>query len=333
MTAPDLDPSTTHLRCGSDIREGLRRAGFVGRFLEFSDPVCQGPLECGTDLIEMRSRFLAATYEIDRAEARTRLDREMDALSESISHPRVVLWFEHDSFDQLILARILAFYAERRAPRQLELICIDQFPGLERFVGLGQLSPRELASLWAGRRPVGPDLLSFGSRVWVALTDPAPLALHELAIQATNLPTMGPALRRHLQELPWTTDGLGLTERLTLELLERGPADERELFRRLTQEVEPLPFLGDTMFAAVLRRLANARTPPIELATMADSGRQIRLTDVGRLIQEGELSWLDCLPPVRWVGGVRIIPGSSVWCWDPSSRRPILREPNVQPHH
>src|SRR5262245_46126652 len=40
--APDADLKTLHLRCGSDIRQTLRDAGFSGDFLEHSNPYCQG---------------------------------------------------------------------------------------------------------------------------------------------------------------------------------------------------------------------------------------------------------------------------------------------------
>ena len=33
-----------HIRCGEDIRHGLKVAGFAGAFVEFSDPYCQGPV-------------------------------------------------------------------------------------------------------------------------------------------------------------------------------------------------------------------------------------------------------------------------------------------------
>ncbi|MFA7431365.1 MAG: hypothetical protein WCZ23_14500, partial [Rhodospirillaceae bacterium] len=42
--APDGDRPTIHLRCGSDIRQTLREGGFVGGFVEYADPVCQGPV-------------------------------------------------------------------------------------------------------------------------------------------------------------------------------------------------------------------------------------------------------------------------------------------------
>ncbi|WP_372053668.1 hypothetical protein P7L74_17765 [Tistrella mobilis] len=55
----DEEPGTVHLRCGSDIRDGLHLAGFRGDFLEVSDPICHGPVPEGDDLIRVRARFIA----------------------------------------------------------------------------------------------------------------------------------------------------------------------------------------------------------------------------------------------------------------------------------
>jgi hypothetical protein len=43
-------------------------------------------------------------------------------------YERVVLWMEHDSWDQLVLGRLLAHYANGKRPRVLELIAADEFP-------------------------------------------------------------------------------------------------------------------------------------------------------------------------------------------------------------
>jgi hypothetical protein len=108
----DSDLPTTHIRCGTDIREDLKRAGLRGSFLELSDPYCQGPVPGDGDLLEIRAQFLASVYDIPLDVARGDLRRAESALAATIRQDRVVLWFEHDSFDQLILARILGYYAE-----------------------------------------------------------------------------------------------------------------------------------------------------------------------------------------------------------------------------
>jgi Domain of unknown function (DUF1835) len=328
--AMDADLPTTHVRCGSDIRERLLEAGFEGSFVEFSDPVCQGPVPRTDDFVDVRARFVSERYGVLLADARERLRRELSSLEETMGAPRVVLWFEHDAYDQLILARILAFYREHGAPERLELICVEAFPGVSPFVGLGQLSAEQLGALWPARRAVTPDLLDLGAEIWDALRDASPVGLYQISERTSStggapsaLRPAGPALRRHLQELPWTTDGLGLTERLTLGLLADGDCPEEALFRRLTEEAEPLPFLGDAMYAAALDDLAAADRPAIRVVPAGGGeGRQVALTDVGRRIFHGLLNWRACSPPERWVGGVRISRGAPVWSWDPAGGRP-----------
>nr|WP_294503197.1 hypothetical protein [uncultured Rhodopila sp.] len=58
----DSDIPTLHIRCGSDIRENLRAAGFTGDFLEYADPICQGPVPDAPDLLEQRAQFLADAF-------------------------------------------------------------------------------------------------------------------------------------------------------------------------------------------------------------------------------------------------------------------------------
>ena len=96
-------------------------------------------------------------------------------------YQRIVLWFEHDTYDQLILARCLAHFAER-PPRRLELIS----PGtiiraVSRFIGLGQLPPEALRLLWGDRVPVSDGCLRAGQSVWSMLRSPDPRPLADLA--------------------------------------------------------------------------------------------------------------------------------------------------------
>lgn len=112
--APDADRHTVHIRCGSDIREGLKTAGFIGSFVEFADPYCHGPVPNGKDLDSVRAAFVSSSYGIPIERARARQAEENAGLSRACTAERVVLWFEHDSYDQLILARLLAFFRRSR---------------------------------------------------------------------------------------------------------------------------------------------------------------------------------------------------------------------------
>ncbi|WP_247886841.1 DUF1835 domain-containing protein [Azospirillum sp. SYSU D00513] len=334
-SAPDGGMRTLHVRCGSDIRASLIEAGFTGDFLEHSDPYCQGPVPDGPDLDAVRARFIAGAYGgvmgLSEEAAADRLRREEEALARAAAeYERVVVWCEHDSYDQLTLARCLALFAETGAPAVLELVSIDRFPGAARFIGLGQLPPEALRVLWPERRPLGKAELAIGVRAWNALRRADPTGLAALAAsECAGLPDLPGALRRHLRELPWTGDGLSLTERLTLDLIEAAPLTVGQLFARLTREREPLPWLGDVMFLAVVEGMARAREPAF---TMPDAGPEVRwpdrrleITAAGRALLRGELDWLSMGPPERWVGGVRIGPGAPDWRWDEAGERPVRR--------
>ncbi|MFC3225737.1 DUF1835 domain-containing protein [Marinibaculum pumilum] len=339
---PDANPvrtvdggtRTLHIRCGSDIRGGLRRAGFGGAFLEFSDPYCLGPVRNSGSLLHQRAAFLAAATGDPEADLQDRLRKELTGLRRAGEFPRVVLWFEHDSHDQLILARILAELSELPAATELSLICIDSFPGVQRFVGLGQLDPAQLRSLWPQRVPVDADMIDLGCAVWAALQEPSPLGLHALAHGGTpELPQMAGAILRHLQELPWTGDGLSLSQRLVLEVLTDGPRSGAALFREIHNRREPMPFMGDLMFWHMLAQMSAAARPPFRQTAPAGTPwpqRSLTLTETGQALLDGRNDWLLCGPRERWVGGVEIAAADPAggtarqWRWNPEFERPVL---------
>jgi hypothetical protein len=334
ITSPlDAELKTLHLRCGSDIQNALNLAGFSGDFLEFADPYCQGCVpDCPnlSQFLDIRADFIARAYGITLEDARKRLEREYNGLQTSHTYERVVLWFEHDPYDQLILAYVLHyFWQSPPRPQHLELICIDAFPGIQRFVGLGQLSPEVLRSLWENRQPITEQHLQLGHRVWQGLTASSPTRLMDVVATGTPLiPPMARSLRRHLQELPWVEDGLSLTERLTLEILaQRGAIAAHHLFKTLVMEKEPLPYLGGTMYWYVLNHLHHSQYPPFEITTETRElpwpQRQLQLTETGRALLCREVNWRDIQPSDRWVGGIHL-GGESCWMWNEQQGQPVL---------
>ena len=333
MERPQARPDTErtlHIRCGSDIVGALRRAGFVGRFHEFADPFCQGPVR---DLprppfIAERASFIAAAYGINPQAALARLEAEYAGLERLEDHDEVVLWFEHDSYDQLILAFLLTELPEHL---NISLVCADRAPGVRDFIGLGQLAPEVIRLLWQRRAKVEPAHHELGAAVWRALRAPSPEALQVLAAGTPAVPPMAGALQRHLRELPALENGLSLTEQIALDLLADGPLSGRALFARLTREREPLPFLGDAMFWSVLRDLAAGPDPLILAPTghheTSWAEREITLTPLGDAVRRGGGDRLAHEAPVRWVGGVEIAPRRPAWRWDEARAHVVLAEP------
>ncbi len=177
-------------------------------------------------------------------------------------HERVVIWMEHDSWDQLVLARLLAHYAAAKRPRVLELVAVREFPGGERFRGLGQLPAEALRLLWATRRSITPAQLSLGTAVWNALASEDPRDLVALMRSGTPaLPIMAPALHRHLQELPSVANGLSLSEQLILQILSEGSFVQGRVIGMMFASREPLPWSGDLGILHMIDDMLKAREP------------------------------------------------------------------------
>jgi hypothetical protein len=197
---------------------------------------------------------------------------------------------------------------------------VNHFPGSRRFIGLGQLPPEAMWMLWNRREAIDVERLSLGAAAWAALTSDDPRAL--AAIARTRTPALlhlGPALHRHLQELPASLNGLSLTQSLLLQILSRQPATVGDIWRILQAELEPLPFLGDTMFLRILDEMGRAKAAVYERSVLEPDRRfadLLVITPTGREVLRGVTDWLSLHPPVRWVGGVRIDPSRPNWRWD-----------------
>ena len=332
----DDDLDTVHIRCGSDLRDALPATGLHGHFHTFSDPFCIGPLHSRERqaFMDERTRFLCEAFGGDENETRRRQQHEYDGLDQAMDSERVVLWFEHDSYDQLILAYILNHQALQRRPTRLELVATDGIPGVDRFIGLGQLAPEVLGWLWQQRRPVDDALITLGRRAWRAVTADTPQRLDDLSRTLTpELPMLGRALRRHLLELPDEATGLGLSEQLAVQLVaERGPITVGEVFRDLTREREPLPYLGDTMFWWMMQPLMGGERPLLTSDHGEDTpwqDRSLHITSHGHAVLSGHNNWLDTHPGRRWVGGIAIDGDRDSWCLNKGTGRPQKRPANV----
>jgi hypothetical protein len=330
--AVDGDMPTLHVRCGSDIQGELAAARFSGDFLSLWDSFPVGPVTDAPDWITERARFHADTGTTGDAGYDGLLAELSDADAQLVvsaeTYARVVIWTEHDSHDQLSLIRCLAHYARTRPPEVLELVSVNHFPGTRRFVGLGQLPPEAMRLLWNRREVIDAEQLSLGDRAWTALTSRDPRALATIARTRTPpLPHLGPALRRHLQELPSSANGLSLTQSLILQALARGAASVGDLWRISQGELEPLPFLGDTMFLHILNEMGRVH-PAVYERTALDPERpfsdRLAITQTGREVLQGVTDFLSLRPPVRWVGGVRVEPSTSNWRWDEAQEDVVM---------
>ncbi len=226
---------------------------------------------------EARAAFLAAAGAGERDRILADLGEADAALMAALDGgAETVLWFEHDLHDQLQLIQILARIAPHPGRDAVRLITLDRHPGHPRFAGLGELSAAELAELWPRRAPVAADAFATAAGAYAALQGPDAFALASLA-HATHagLPYLAAALRRLLEERPWTAAELGRSERQILRAVAAGATTPAEVFTA-TWAMEEAPYAGDTWIFRRIGELAR-RDPPLVTA-----GDRLALTPAGR---------------------------------------------------
>ena len=226
--------------------------------LSWQDVLHEGPVPAlpRQQLLRTRARFLADCGWGRQQALLSSLERRDRQLLEALRDGlQVVLWFEHDLYDQLQLLDVLALaHSAEAAP---ELIVIGSFPGKPSFAGLGELTASELETLWPSRRQAAPAALEAAASAWAALQAPEPTALAEWATRETaQLPFLAPALRRLLEELPAPADGLSRTERSALQAIAAGARTPPASFVA-AQRLEEAPFLGDAWFYRALSALGQ----------------------------------------------------------------------------
>jgi len=338
-------PDTLHIRCGTDIRDLLTTAGFKGDFRDIIDPFVMGPVLPdgeGEIAIKFRSRFIEAELGAYRPAEESRDHFEIATAEQQFLHSlpasydEITLWFEHDAYDQLCLARILHIMAKKPVPLpfDLRLVQVDHFPGVKKFIGLGNLGPEPEgpALLYQQRIEITPAMIAFGARIWTAFTDKEPVHLWKLAQEKhAPLPLMQQAVLRLLAELPHPQTGLGLTETLSLKILhQEGPLLARRVFLLLLSEQDPQPFLGDIMFYSILKKLWHAPKPALDVVGKIDALGQateiLRLNSYGEALLNKEANWLEDNPVNRWIGGVQISSDfKQNWYLEHADKAPVLQ--------
>jgi len=299
-----------HVTNGDCTVEIMRRAHVVGDIIAWRDVLHEGPVPAlpAAELRPLRAHVLAAMGAADPARVEAELRARDERLEAAVEEgQRVVLWFEHDLYDQLQLLQILSGLPDR--PTGIEMICVGGFPGHPRFAGLGELDPDELASLWPVRAPVTNEHVRAARAGWDAFRGSDPTALARMAATPDGrLPFLAAALRRLLEELPGARDGLARTERELLAAVAAGARTPEQAFVEASAH-EEAPFLGDTTAFERLEELASGAEPLV-------TGGELTLTDAGAEVLAGRADRVALAGFDRWLGGLHVRAGEGLWRWD-----------------
>ncbi|WP_234340141.1 sigma-70 family RNA polymerase sigma factor [Gorillibacterium timonense] len=322
-----------HLVNGDHAADQLREAGIPGEIFVWREVYPFGPVY--PDLTDQDLRMIRAWYLQERlgvpASEYLRYSEEQDRLLAKLSsYEEVVLWFEHDLFDQTMLCQLLDRLSRLDLGKaKLSLLCIGEYPGIEHFRGLGQLSGPQLATLSGTWQAVSGEELRLGSRLWQAYAAAEPGPLQSLLDENTSaLPYAREAFLAHLAQYPSLTNGLGAVEQAVLEWVRDGVSDPRELFQ-LVCEQYPLLGMGDLAFRDLLTALSAGPQPlltftgrPPAAAYAQQEGTDpwgegaAALTELGQEVLAGRSDRVAECGIDAWFGGVQLQGRTVAWRWD-----------------
>ena len=133
---------------GDSAAVRIEASGLTGEILPWRDVLHEGPIPDGLSLEELsdvRARFLAQRGWTSLAQARRDFARRNATLASYGDHEEVVLFFEHDLYDQVQLIQVLDWFSARDLEgTRLSLVQTDEY--------LGTIGPGRLRALFRNRR-------------------------------------------------------------------------------------------------------------------------------------------------------------------------------------
>lgn len=306
-----MSANSLHITNGDSVLYSWRKAGLLGTHLAWRDVLHEGPVVGGTtleDLSRIRADYLASRGYGNGIKIHRDFEKRDATIRRASEFDEIVLWFEHDLFDQLHVLQILAVLRDAGlGAGAVQLVQSDQY--------LGILSPDELMALYPKRRFITTAISEGADRAWKAFTSSDPEPLQRAALERyVGLPFLHDALSRLCEEYPSLESGVSRTQKHVLEACAQGARQKEELFRR-SQAREEAAFLGDTSCYA---QIADLAAEPAPLLSALERGYE--LTVLGRRVLAGDADWLERAPLDRWIGGTHLT-AERHWRWDERERR------------
>ncbi|MNO20065.1 ECF RNA polymerase sigma-E factor [compost metagenome] len=333
--------SMLHIVNGDHVANKLRKGNLRGDILVWREVYPVGPV-----FLEMsehhqspsRSEYLESTLGIPPEDYISNCKSQEEVLHNFRKYDEVVLWFEHDLFDQLMLSFLLHWFsAQTLGHTKLNLLCIGNYPGIDLFKGLGQLTTKQLEKLSGTWQQIGGKELDTGRKIWEAYTSSDIMRHVDILHEDTSaLPFAHAALELHLSRLPSAMNGLGIVEQTTLELVEQGVNTPWELFAEIGNRLSVLG-MGDLEFWYRLKSMSERRPnalleiqgshsfPDYQKKTVPSFDKcVVALTKLGREVAAGEKDWVKVNGIDEWYGGLRL-QDDVAWRWNSEKKKLVYK--------
>lgn len=257
---------TLHITSGDIAGDRLAKSEIPGEVFVWHDILYNGPRKPGwpDDItLDARACFLECSTGggLSKQFVLETLKTQYTKLKTASDYDTLVLWFDACLFDQSMLCHILTCM-RLLGNEQADLLCIDTFPGVDPYHGLGQLSPDQLASMYSQRQSLKSDHFLFAERVDRAFALQDQSEFTKLADTDAPLPWIPAAVTRWIEESPDSVTGLSKLEKFALEAICSGHETPAEIFSFVSARETPPQYWGDITLWEKINALAD-REPPL----------------------------------------------------------------------
>lgn len=300
---------------GDSAVQTIKNAGIEADVFAWDDVLHDGPVPGGKTLEELskiRAKYISSigwgTYE----EIHQRFVERDNKLKSHSEYDELILWFEHDLYDQLQLIQILAWLADHHDPStKLTVICEQKF--------IAEQNKKSIFSIFPNRAVVSPSLLNSAKLAWDVFSADTTSKIETFINESEDIFFVKKAFQFFLQEFPSTKNGSTRTEQTALEFLMDQPEKIGQIFRLHSKEMNRWQYLGDASFALYITRISNVEHPLIIFedgteinfhplhSTMENFwNRTVKITEVGKQVLAGTADFVNLNGIDRWIGGIHL---------------------------
>ncbi|WP_088070924.1 DUF1835 domain-containing protein [Gottfriedia luciferensis] len=300
-----------HIVNGDVVGDKIKKLN--GNIIVWREMYDFGPLNQAWSLEETyrrRANFFEKKLKIPAEFFIKNCQKQYELLNNLSRSEEVVLWFEHDRYDQTMFIFLLT-QLSILGFQKVSMVSINEYKGIEPFHGLGQLTSEQLIELLNMKQKISNEQMKEAIAGWNAYQSDHYEELNRFIQNCYTLPLLKQALICHKTYFPSPKTGLNEVEFLALSMLDESAKSFAELFTKVSNE-RINDGLSDLYFAAILNELMNGEYPLISSNKTLPNYNQyspqaeLSLTKWGMEVLKGKSNRVDLIGIDWWIGGIHI---------------------------
>lgn len=296
---------------GDEAVTSIKNAEIEAEFLPWNDFLHEGPVILKSEIEEtskIRAEFITKLGFGNAAEVQKKFTERDQKLKEIENYENIILWFEHDLYDQLQLLQILNWLSNNEINSNIFLICEDQY--------IGESSTDLLAKNYSVKEELPEKTIKLGSELWRIFCSDNPKEFEKInELDTRQLPFINNAVKRLLQEFPDEYSGLSRSEVQILKIIEEEGKTPVEIFK-IFMEMENPKYHGNRIVFNYIHRLCSSEHPLLKYSSGTKSfptGSEekflkeiVEITPKGKEVLHGRKNNLSVNGIDKWIGGVHL---------------------------